>query len=96
MTSGSSMPRFSGRQSDTQLAAALGASLYVDGEYPFQALHPRHRRDGFVGYFVAWFAFRHDVLTLFAVGSEHAMEPGEVEPWARNQGRQAGNEIEGI
>ena len=24
------------------------------------------------------------------------MEPGEVESWARNQGRQAGNEIEGI
>ena len=39
---------------------------------------------------------RHDVLTVFTVRGEHAMEPGEVESWARNPCRQAGNAIEGI
>ena len=33
---------------------------------------------------------------MFAVRREYAVEAGEVESWARNQGRQAGNEIEGI
>ena len=39
---------------------------------------------------------RHDVLTVFTVRGEPAMEPGEDASWARNRCRQAGNEIEGI
>ena len=82
-------------------AATLGGGsrsgrVRIDGEDPLQALHRGQGREGFLGYFVAWFAFADDVLTRFAVRGEHAMEPGEVESWARNQGRQAGNEVEWV
>ena len=37
---------------------------------------------------------RRHLDTVFAVGCKHTMEPGQVDPWFGNQGRQLGNEIQ--
>ena len=80
----------------SELAAAFRASLYIDGEYPFQSLHPGHGGERFIWFLLSGFAFWHDGLPMLAVRGEHTVEAGEVEPWARDQCCQAGDEVERI
>ncbi len=77
-----------------QLAAAIRAGLDIDREYPFQSLHPGHGSEGYVRFLLTGFAFWHDRLTMLAIRGEHAVEAGEVQSRARNQGGQAGDEVE--
>ena len=77
-----------------QLGAALGASLYVNGEDPFQPLHPGHGCPWLV--VCLGLASRHDVFTLFAVWGEHTVEAGEVQTRTRHQRGQAGNKVERV
>jgi hypothetical protein len=84
MTSGSSMPRVSARQSHFEFAAAPGAGCDVDGEDTFKALHPRHGCPWFVGCLCLGFASGHDVLTLFAVWREHTVKSCEVQTRTRH------------
>ena len=60
------------------------------------ALHPSHRCKGPIGLDCFRFALRHDAPAVFAVWGEYAMKTGQVEPWARHQSCQAGDEVERI
>jgi hypothetical protein len=79
-----------------QPTATFGAGLYVDGEYPFQALHPRHGREWLVGCFRFGLTSWHDVLAVFTVWGENAVETGEVEPGPWRQGSESSDEVEWI
>lgn len=79
-----------------ELAAAHRARLDVDGEYAFQSLRPGHGSEGFVRLLLVGFAFWYDGLAVLAVRGEYAVETGEVEPWTRNQGREARDEVHWI
>jgi len=84
------------------LTSALRAGRHIDVENPLQALRPGHALAPLFGclvfVFLAGAAFttfsRRHLNTVFAVGYEHTMEPGQVDSWLGNQGRQLGDEIQ--
>jgi hypothetical protein len=84
--------------------ATLLANRHINVEYPLQALSQGHGFVALCGCLV--FAFLSDTAftalgrchidSMFAVGCEHSMEPGQVDSWLGNQGRQSGDDIQGL
>ncbi len=72
------------------------SAVRLDGEHPFQPVHRGHWSKGPIGLGLLGFAVGHDALAVLAVWGEHTVESGEVQPSARNQGCQAGYEVQWI
>ena len=64
----------------SELATAFRASLDVDGEDPFEPLHPTHGCQGLVAIHRALCSLRHDAITMLKVRGENTMKPSQVHP----------------
>ena len=60
--------------------AGARASLDVDGEDPFEPLHPTRGCQGLVAIHCALRSLRHDAFAVFEIGCEYSMKPSQVHP----------------
>lgn len=89
---------------DAHWALTFLASLDVDMEYPFQALGPGHGHvalgeAAIIRFLISLLATLApacgcDQSSMFAIGSEHAVESSQIDTGFGHQGSQPGNEIQ--